>query len=149
MTPALSEQIERLKAARARMGHTVASPVVRLRRPAPKPEEKPRPNPAPPETRIPADPPEIDWSQQPYNLARQIVARVAYEHGVSVTDILSPTRVEAVVRARHTAIRRVHEALPAWSCTKLGKFFGRDHTTILFALGRRRKRAPLLDREGA
>lgn len=71
------------------------------------------------------------------------------EHGVTVDEILGSSRKKRIVAARHAAIRAVAEAVDLrascgnwtggfWSTTAIGKLFGRDHTTILWVLGRLR-----------
>ena len=67
----------------------------------------------------------------------QVVARVAGEHGVTVADIMSRSRKANLVLARYDAIASVERQFPGISSVMLGRLFGRDHTTILHALGRR------------
>ena len=75
-----------------------------------------------------------DWiDRQP----KRIIARVAAEHRVGVDDIIGPSKHCEVVTARYAAIQAVAEAHPNLSGPQLGQIFGgRDHTTILYALGR-------------
>ena len=74
---------------------------------------------------------------------RFLVAYAALKHGVEVEDILSPLRSRPVVAARHEALHlcRTHMRI---SLTRLGLYFGRDHTTILTGLKRYEKRKGLL-----
>lgn len=66
---------------------------------------------------------------------RQIIARVAAEHGVSPADIAGKARKARIVAARFAAIHTVKEAKPAYSLTQIANHFGhRHHTTILHAL---------------
>lgn len=74
-----------------------------------------------------------------------IIAACARRHRVSVADILGPRRFKHIVAARWEAIRAVAAEFPEFSTPRLGRIFGRDHTTILWALGRtaRARRAAL------
>jgi chromosomal replication initiation ATPase DnaA len=76
---------------------------------------------------------------------RAIVYDTAREHGLSVRDIMSRERLAPTVAARHEAIRRVAAHVQwsptnrpgkVWGAARIGRLFGRDHTTILHALDR-------------
>jgi chromosomal replication initiator protein len=71
--------------------------------------------------------------QTSINVARGIVRKVAIEFQTSPATIFGRQRDSATVRARHTAIARVAESVN-WSLPRIGRFFKRDHTTILHAL---------------
>ena len=76
----------------------------------------------------------------PRQFALWIVDGVAAGADLTRMDIFGPCRRKTFVRARFTAIQLV-EAATGWSISRLGAFFGgRDHTTILHALGRRRRK---------
>jgi hypothetical protein len=66
--------------------------------------------------------------------ARRLVKTVAQLHNTTVSDIMGPSRFADHVKARHQAVAVVAERFPHWSLPQLGRFFGRDHTTILHAL---------------
>lgn len=67
--------------------------------------------------------------------AREIIARVAFWHGVTTEDILSRRKPRKLATARFDAIAAVKIAYPNISSPRLGQLFGgRDHTTILHAL---------------
>lgn len=79
---------------------------------------------------------------EPSGVADEIRAVVA-QHGATVDDVLGPTRLAHVVRARRDAMRLIRDRL-AWSYPAIGRLFGRDHTTVMMALAspeRREKRA--------
>jgi hypothetical protein len=67
---------------------------------------------------------------------RVIVGRIAKEHGVTFEDIMGPRRLKPVVAARKAAMIAVAAHMPRWSLPQIGRFFNRDHTTIMHALGR-------------
>lgn len=67
-----------------------------------------------------------------------IIARVAAWHGMTTADIMCKSRADRLVAARHDAIVAVYlncrfEGKRA-SLLKLGRIFGLDHTSCLFAL---------------
>lgn len=64
--------------------------------------------------------------------ARRIVAAVALERDVCVRDIFSDCRLRHVAYARQEAFRRLHDA--GWAMYRIGKFIGRHHTTVRYAL---------------
>lgn len=70
----------------------------------------------------------------PRTLNLAIVEEIANRHEVKVADILSPKRCKKIVAARDEAIRALGIANPRWSYPDLGRFFGRDHTTIMHSL---------------
>jgi len=66
--------------------------------------------------------------------ARRIVAHIARKHGVTPEDIYGPRRHAVVMEARFEAVAMVYTMNPAWSLPQLGRFFNRDHTTVLHCL---------------
>lgn len=73
----------------------------------------------------------------PHEATRAIVLGVAKKHRIPIKEVFGPRRFRQFVRARHEAIRAVAEAKPHLSMPQLGAIFSRDHTTILYVLGRR------------
>lgn len=76
----------------------------------------------------------------PRDHMRLIVAAVAAEYGVSIEAIYGRSRRQRYVIPRHAAIRAVAARFPQLSSVAIGRHFGRDHTSILYALGRIQKR---------
>ncbi len=70
---------------------------------------------------------------------KAIIKLVSLKHGVSVDEIMGPSRSVHLVAARHLAIWLVHTHCRWLSTPEVGRIFGRDHTTVLNAL---RKFAP-------
>ena len=66
--------------------------------------------------------------------ARNVVREVSHRHAVPVREIFSPIKTRLVVAARREAIYRLKFEKPTTSAAKLGRWFGRDHSTILHAL---------------
>lgn len=64
-----------------------------------------------------------------------ITRAVAFNTGLSIDDILSHSREARLARAR-AAVYWLARHLTAQSISQIGRFFGRDHSTILTALGR-------------
>ena len=66
--------------------------------------------------------------------ARAVLEAVAREHGMTPKLVLGPCRVRRLVAARReTAIRLVEEGL---SVREVAMVMGRDHSSILYLLGR-------------
>ena len=73
---------------------------------------------------------------------RQLVTAVAARHGVGPRDIYEPCRMKHVVAARYDCIRAVASRYPTITSPRLARIFRRDHTSILYALGRLRSKKP-------
>ncbi len=67
---------------------------------------------------------------------RQIIERIAAFHGTTYDQIVGVRLDRGLVAARHDAIKAVSDARPDLSSPQIGKFFNRDHTTILHALAK-------------
>lgn len=68
-----------------------------------------------------------------------IISETADRHGISVADLLGDGRTAKVALARHQAMRAVASLkMPCGNptTTQIGAWFGRDHTSVLNALGR-------------
>lgn len=82
----------------------------------------------------------------------EIVAEVAALHGVTVEELMSPSRETRLVLARWEAMWRMsqvywgHKSLPRYSSQQIGRFFGRDHSTVLHGV---RKYREILQRRAA
>lgn len=144
----LSEQRERWKAARARMGAPVAQmPVVRLKRKEadvvslPDVSQKAA-------SRGWANDEAFEWFYHGFAAprfpfaeeARRIIRAAAREFSVPASEIVGSNRTARVVFARYVAIHRIARAFPSKSSTQIGKAVGQDHSSVLFALGRLKKK---------
>lgn len=76
----------------------------------------------------------------PRDFVLSIVDQVAAGHGLTRAQILGPDRKRPLVIARHEAMRAVAAAYPSMSSPCIGRLFNRDHSTVLYALGRIKKR---------
>lgn len=72
----------------------------------------------------------------PRQLTYRIIKDVGAEAGLTLAEILSPTRRAKVVRVRDAAIRAVHAARPNLSYKQIADLFRRDHSSIMVALNR-------------
>ena len=82
----------------------------------------------------------LDCVDAPAEAATRIIAEGAVETGIPTGRMVGPSRKRPVVRARDLAIWRIRQET-ALSLPRLGALFGeRDHTTILAALVRERRR---------
>jgi chromosomal replication initiation ATPase DnaA len=73
-----------------------------------------------------------------YNVERAI-RRAAAIHGIPASEIMSPSRRRSTVVARDAAVMEARDA--GYSLTEIGAVLRRDHTTIMLAERRARKRA--------
>lgn len=67
---------------------------------------------------------------------RQIVRETAIEYGVPMVMLLGACRRAEVCLARYAAIYRVKHIRRRTGAKKIGQWFGRDHTSVFFALAR-------------
>lgn len=70
--------------------------------------------------------------------ARRIIHEVAAERGVTPAQIVSRCRRQKVFRARVEVARRLDAR--GYSTTQIGAALGHDHTTIVYYLGRAKKK---------
>ena len=116
----------------------------RIRTASFKPEPAPVAPPAPPEPEPEPEPPdeiEVAFAELGEELATKIrtphpcsriINEVCHEHGITRDELISPSRVLHLARIRQLAMWRCRQAgvsLPA-----IGRYFGRDHTTVLHAV---------------
>lgn len=64
----------------------------------------------------------------------EIIQHVADEFGVTVSAICGECRSTFFVAVRHRAMARIYLSKPHASLPAIGKWFNRDHTTILHAV---------------
>lgn len=64
----------------------------------------------------------------------KIVLETAAEHRVSPADMMGQSRYRRVVRARNEAFYRIKSTKPALSMPQIGRWFLRDHTSILHSI---------------
>lgn len=74
-----------------------------------------------------------------------VVNPIAKAHGVSVKALLGPARHKSICEVRFEAMwalrqQRNRHGQPRWSLPQIGRFFNRDHTTVLNALRRHAER---------
>lgn len=70
----------------------------------------------------------------------KIVVETARSHDVLVAAIMGKSTKQKIVRARHEAICRIKEKQPTISSPKLGEYFGRAGSTMLFAMAKHASR---------
>lgn len=81
-----------------------------------------------------------DWkkvlhSVSPRDEMRKIVRDVAADYGVSAGDIMGPSRLRDHAWPRQVSMWRIRRELDE-SFPKIGRFFNRDHTTVMHAVAR-------------
>lgn len=70
-------------------------------------------------------------NQTPRAITLEMVRKIAADHGVAEREIYSASRRREVTIARCVAIQTIRLTHPQWSYPAIGRFFNRDHTTIL------------------
>lgn len=80
----------------------------------------------------------------PRDFTRALIEEVAKRHGLTAGHIVSRCRERRIVVARYEAIIAVHRARPTMSSPQLGRMFNLDHSTVLYALGRTKRRNSVL-----
>jgi chromosomal replication initiation ATPase DnaA len=68
-------------------------------------------------------------------IVRTIAESVCLARGVPLSAIYGRDTAQAAADARADVYAALRER--NWSCTRIGRAFGRDHTTIIHALKRR------------
>ena len=66
--------------------------------------------------------------------AANIVKAIAAKHNLTVAEIMGRSRRRHIVRARQEAMTAIYVEFPMWSLPIIGRFFDRDHTTVLFSV---------------
>lgn len=67
---------------------------------------------------------------------KRIIAATAAEHGMTLADVMSRSRKQSIVDARAACVIAVMTARPNFSLSETGRYFGLDHTTILYIVQR-------------
>lgn len=65
-------------------------------------------------------------------MVKKIVAATADVYGISITDLMSNRRSPEFTEARHAAMLLAGRCTK-WSYPEIGRFFDRDHTTVMYA----------------
>jgi hypothetical protein len=72
---------------------------------------------------------------------RYIIAAFAAERGLSVADLIGPSRRHAIARPRQDLMAELHRIRPDLSLVQIGKLLGgKDHTTVMHGIARSKKR---------
>ena len=61
------------------------------------------------------------------------IRSIAEAHGVTLREVLGPDRLRRFVRPRHEAMLAIATEFPELSFPHLGRIFGRDHSTVMYA----------------
>lgn len=92
------------------------------------------------------------WKGQVYPKARtmrEIAENVCEAHGVPMRHLKSPQRLRPIVDARWEAMWQMSQQVredgrPRYSMAAIGRFFNRDHTTVIHAVQQYSKRNGLV-----
>lgn len=66
------------------------------------------------------------------DIAKAVLSEVCAKHNVAVHHVMSKRRSRHVVAARHEVCWRLREETN-WSLPQIGRFLGRDHTSVMHA----------------
>ena len=66
------------------------------------------------------------------DIAKAVLSEVCAKHNVAVHHVMSLRRSQHIVAARHEVCWRLREETN-WSLPQIGRFLGRDHTSVLHA----------------
>lgn len=72
------------------------------------------------------------WS--PRAKAANIVKAIATKHNLTVAEVMGNSRRRHIVNARQEAMAAIYTEFPMWSLPTIGRFFDRDHTTVLYSV---------------
>lgn len=64
----------------------------------------------------------------------EIVKDTASEYGITVKDLVSPSRIQETTRVRKIAMKKCRKA--GATLDAIGKFFNRNHSTVLYQLNK-------------
>jgi chromosomal replication initiation ATPase DnaA len=68
--------------------------------------------------------------------ARDIIVSSVSEEGVHLGEVLGASRRRDVVQARHRAMYLIKATKPGLSFPQIAKWFGKDHTSTLYAVAK-------------
>lgn len=79
----------------------------------------------------------LNLNDQPENeiSVENILASTARRHSLKISDLKSDSRVRPVVNARTEAMKSLREQL-GLSFAEIGRVFGKDHSTVMYALSK-------------
>lgn len=83
----------------------------------------------------------------PRDLINQALTAIARKHGITLEKLKSKSRLAACVEARRDAYRMLHAAPYNWSTPRIGAYFGRDHSTVVYAIAPEERREALAARK--
>jgi hypothetical protein len=72
--------------------------------------------------------------------AQRVVAAVCAVWNTNVEDLAGPSRARPIVPPRQTAMALIAGRCPRLSLPAIGRLFGRDHSTVIYALNTHRRR---------
>ena len=73
-------------------------------------------------------------------MGREIQVGACVRYGVTLPQLTGRSRLTRYVLARRWCYRQLRRG--GWSYPKIGRLFGRHHSTVLYALQRRPNRGP-------
>jgi chromosomal replication initiation ATPase DnaA len=79
-------------------------------------------------------PADLAWQRRSRTPVREIAASVADKYGLTVDDLRGTDRTRRVAWPRQEAMAEIRRHRQDMSLPDIGRFFNRDHTTVIHAL---------------
>lgn len=70
----------------------------------------------------------------PRSEIQQKIAEIASLNGSSYSEVVGPSHMAPIVKARHLAMREVKRLYPSMTHKKIAKLFNKDYTVVTYAL---------------
>lgn len=80
------------------------------------------------------------WQPAPVKRMADIAAEVAQANGLTLAELRSRNRAQRIARPRHEAMAKIHQT-GRYTLTQIARFFGMDHTTVLYGVRQYEARA--------
>ena len=80
------------------------------------------------------------WQPAPVKRMADIAAEVAQANGLTLAELKSRNRAQRIARPRQEAMAKIHQT-GRYTLTQIARFFGMDHTTVLYGVRQYEARA--------
>jgi len=80
------------------------------------------------------------WQPAPVKRMADIAAEVAQANGLTLAELRSRNRAQRIARPRQEAMAKIHQT-GRYTLTQIARFFGMDHTTVLYGVRQYEARA--------
>ena len=80
------------------------------------------------------------WQPAPVKRMAEIAAEVAQANGLTLAELRSRNRAQRIARPRQEAMAKMYQT-GRYTLTQIARFFGMDHTTVLYGVRQYEARA--------